>query len=158
MAGSTLAPPATTPTAIKGTAIQQPTASTDNHTRVLGQLKEAVEIGQRLRGSIGDSFVRVSELVNTGVARVVNGTIQPQNTETGSPATVAPGGAPTGSTAVSVSGTYGTGVGIGLAAIPNQSFFGNNSGGSAEPTQMSKQTAASILLYALMSVHSLRLS
>lgn len=43
---------------------------------ILRQLKEVAEIGQRLRGDPGDSFVRVSELVKLGIVRMVNGTLQ----------------------------------------------------------------------------------
>jgi hypothetical protein len=70
----------TTPTAIKGTAIQTPTKDLENHTTVLKQLKEVAEIGQRVRGDPKDSFVRVSELVNAGLIRFVNETVQPAST------------------------------------------------------------------------------
>lgn len=45
------------------TAIRAVTSDIDNHTTVLGQLKEATEIGQRIRGTETDSFIRVSDLV-----------------------------------------------------------------------------------------------
>lgn len=67
----------TTQTRIKGTAIQNPTGTMDNHTLVLKQLKEVAEIGQRLRGDPEDSYIRVSELVNLGLVRLVSGTVQP---------------------------------------------------------------------------------
>lgn len=62
-------------TGLKTTAIQAPSAS--NTLVVQRQLKECVEVGQRLRGDPNDSFVRVSELVNAGIMRLVNGTLQP---------------------------------------------------------------------------------
>lgn len=67
-------------TGIKSTAIQSPTDDADNHGTVIRQLKECVEIGQRLRGDLGDSFVRVNELVSAGIIRLVAGTIQAPNT------------------------------------------------------------------------------
>lgn len=76
-----------TPTSLKTTAIQTP--SDKNHTLVLRQLKEVAEVGQRLRGDPQDSFVRVSELVNSGLFRLVNGTLQPPTT-TSLPGTVVP--------------------------------------------------------------------
>lgn len=62
---------------IKSTAIRAPTDDPDNHTVVLRQLKEVAEIAQRLRGDPLDSFVRVSELVASGVIRFTNNQIQP---------------------------------------------------------------------------------
>jgi hypothetical protein len=67
-------------TPIQGTSIQTPTTEPANLQRVGQQLKEAVEIGQRLRGNVGDSFVRVSELQSALGVRVVNNTIQPPAT------------------------------------------------------------------------------
>jgi hypothetical protein len=64
-----------TPKGIKTSAIQTP--SKDNLVTVARQLKEVAEVGQRLRGDPGDSFVRVSELVQAGIMRLVNGTLQP---------------------------------------------------------------------------------
>jgi hypothetical protein len=145
-------------TAIKGTSIQTPTSSLENHTAVLKQLKEVAEIGQRLRGSVGDSFVRVSELLNTGVARVVNGTIQPQNTVTGSPATVAPDGGPTGTGLVGSTGTYGGGgVTLSLLDIPTLTVVGNNSGASGAPYALGASDLMQIILSGMMSIASLRL-
>ena len=63
--------------AIKGSAIESPTQDPATHLAVLRQLKEVAEIGQRVRGDPGDSFVRVSELVGLGLARLVNSTLQP---------------------------------------------------------------------------------
>lgn len=62
-----------TKTGLKTTAVQNPTA--DNLVVVSRQLKEIAEVGQRLRGDPLDSFVRVRELVNTGLIRVVNGSV-----------------------------------------------------------------------------------
>lgn len=68
-----------TKTGLKTTAVQTP--SDDNHTTVLRQLKEVAEVGQRLRGDPSDSFVRVSELTNAGIMRLVNGTLQPPTSQ-----------------------------------------------------------------------------
>jgi hypothetical protein len=59
------------------TAVRSPTDDLSNHTIVLRQLKEVAEVGQRLRGDPLDSFVRVKELVNSGIARFTNNQIQP---------------------------------------------------------------------------------
>lgn len=67
-------------TRIKSTAVQTPTGDGKNAYTILRQLKEIVEIGQRLRGDPGDSFVRVSELVSAGIIRIENGIVQPPNT------------------------------------------------------------------------------
>lgn len=64
-------------TKIKGTSITAPTKETENHAIVLGQLREVVEIAQRLRGDPLDSFVRVSELNRITGSILVAGTIQP---------------------------------------------------------------------------------
>lgn len=64
-------------TAIKGSAIQIPTKGLESHTSVLRQMKEVIEIGQRLRGDPHDSFVKVGELVTAGLGRIVNGVFQP---------------------------------------------------------------------------------
>lgn len=73
----------TTKTRVKTTAIRTPTDEQGNHTIVLTQLKEVVEVGQRLRGDPMDSFVRVSDLVNANMVRLVNGTVQPPSTTSG---------------------------------------------------------------------------
>ena len=65
---------------IKSTAIQTPRdGNPEQHTIVLRQLKEALELGQRLRGDPADSFVRVSELVHLGILRLVGATLQLSN-------------------------------------------------------------------------------
>lgn len=64
-------------------------ASMENHTLVLGQLRETTEIAQRLRGDPNDSFVRVSELNSALGTRLINGTLQPPNSNTASGASVA---------------------------------------------------------------------
>lgn len=64
-------------TPIKSTAVRAPVDNTQNHTVVLRQLKEIAELGQRLRGDPLDSFVRVRELVNSGIARFTGDQIQP---------------------------------------------------------------------------------
>lgn len=63
--------------ALKTTAIRAPTEDQANHTIVLRQLKETTELAVRLRGDPLDSFVRVRELVDTGVVRFTNDQIQP---------------------------------------------------------------------------------
>lgn len=68
---------AAAPTKIKGTSITAPSASGDNHSLVLGQLKETTEIAQRLRGDPNDSFVKVSEINSALGTRMVNNTLQP---------------------------------------------------------------------------------
>lgn len=84
-----MATSASTPSKIKGTSITTPTATGDNHTLVLGQLKETAEIAQRLRGDPNDSFVRVGEINSALGTRMVNGTLQPPNSSTASGASVA---------------------------------------------------------------------
>lgn len=56
-------------------AIRSPTDEPGNHTIVLRQLKEAAEIGRRLRGDPLDSYVQVRELVNAGIVRIANGQV-----------------------------------------------------------------------------------
>lgn len=63
---------------LRTTAIRAPDDS--NHQVVLSQLKEVAEIGQRLRGDPLDSFVRVSELVDAGVLRILNGRVTTAST------------------------------------------------------------------------------
>lgn len=86
---------------IKATAIQTPSASGDNHTTILRQAKESIEVAQRLRGDIGDSYVRVNELVALGLATIVNGALQLANgatpgTPQGPPSSGGGGPGPTG--------------------------------------------------------------
>lgn len=77
----------TVPTGLKTTAIQTPSES--NTLVVQRQLKECVEVGQRLRGDPNDSFVRVRELVQAGIMRLANGTLQPP-TSSSLPGSVVP--------------------------------------------------------------------
>lgn len=67
----------TTPKKVDTSAIKSVSSSTDNHTTVLKQLKEATEVGQRLRGDPTQSYVRVGELVAAGVIRLNGQTVQP---------------------------------------------------------------------------------
>lgn len=67
---------ATVRTAIKASAIQTPGNDPTSHVVPIRQLKEGMEVAQRLRGDPNDSFVRVSELVALGLCRVVNVTLQ----------------------------------------------------------------------------------
>lgn len=55
-------------TKIKASAVQTPSPA--NTLIVQRQLKENVEVGQRIRGDPGDSFVRVSELANIGLIQL----------------------------------------------------------------------------------------
>lgn len=55
--------------------IRTPSEDLGNHTIILRQLKEAAEIGRRLRGDPLDSYVQVRELVHAGIVRVVNGQV-----------------------------------------------------------------------------------
>lgn len=105
-------------------------------------------MAQRLRGAPGDSFVRVSELLNTGVARLVNGQIVPQNVNTGSAATVAPNQGPTGVDGVSASGTYGSGVTVGLTSIANNTVLGNNSGATSTPVPLNAAALTALIALA----------
>lgn len=67
-----------TATRVKTSAIQTPSPA--NTLLVQRQLKESVEVAQRLRGDPGDSYVRVSELVNTGLVQLIGGVVQLPNT------------------------------------------------------------------------------
>jgi hypothetical protein len=58
-------------------SIQSVSNNTESHTTVLTQLKETVEIGQRLRGDPLDSYVKLRELQALGLARVVGSAIYP---------------------------------------------------------------------------------
>ena len=62
---------------IKVSAIRVPVDELQNHTIVLRQIKEAIEVAQRQRGDPQDSFVRVAELVQTQLVRFTNSQIQP---------------------------------------------------------------------------------
>lgn len=64
-----------TPTAIKVSAIQNPSPA--NTVVVQRQLKESVETAMRLRGDPGDSYVRVSELTQGGLWKMINGVLVP---------------------------------------------------------------------------------
>ncbi|MFI5397606.1 MAG: hypothetical protein ACHQ9S_18875 [Candidatus Binatia bacterium] len=108
---------------IKESSITTPIDSQDNHTRVLGQLKEVAEVAARLRGDPNDSYVRVGELVSALGARLVNDTIQPP----------IPGAAVTVAVINSITGT-GFGSNplqlLGDAATPgNNMVYGTNGAG-----------------------------
>ena len=62
---------------IKVSAIRVPVDELQNHTIVLRQIKEAIEVAQRQRGDPQDRFVRVAELVQTQLVRFTNSQIQP---------------------------------------------------------------------------------
>ncbi len=116
---------ASTPTRVKTSSITNPTPDPDNHTLVLGQVKESIEVGQRLRGDPNDSFVRVSEINSALGTRMVNGTLQPPNSTA------------SGSVSVSVINSImgnGTGVSplqlVGDSAAPgNNMVYGTNGSG-----------------------------
>lgn len=61
--------------ALKTTAIRSPEDKLDNHTIVLRQLKETTELAQRIRGDPLSSFVRVGEVVDSGIMRLANGVL-----------------------------------------------------------------------------------
>lgn len=116
---------AAAPAKIKGTSITTPTETGDNHTLVLGQLKEVAEIGQRLRGDPKDSFVRVGELMNATGARLVNNTVQPPNSTAASAGTVTVAGS------ISGDGSSGSPLQlVGDSASPgNNMVYGTNGSG-----------------------------
>ena len=118
---------AAAPTKIKGTSITTPQASGDNHTLVLGQIREVVEIAQRLRGDPQDSFVRVSEIVHALGVRYVNGTLQP-------PSTTAPnvGGTITVSNSILGGGTVASPLTLDgdVAAPGNSKLYGTSGTGT----------------------------
>jgi hypothetical protein len=115
------------------TAIRSPTDDINNHTIVLRQLKEVAEVGQRLRGDPTESFVRVKELVNAGIARFTNNQIQsPENgvTSGGVPATrqVNTSGSLTGGGALSADLTLSL---VGDSSSPgNSMLYGTNGSGT----------------------------
>ena len=107
------------------TSIRSPTDDIGNHTIVLRQLKEVAEVGQRLRGDPLDSFVRVKELVDAGIARFTNNQIQPAGSTAGSGGTV--------TTALSVQGSGLSSSPIQLvndsASPGNSMLYGTNASG-----------------------------
>jgi hypothetical protein len=58
-------------------AIQQPIATLASQHATSLQIKEAVEIGLRLRGDPLDSFIRLREMQSLGLIRVVGKQIYP---------------------------------------------------------------------------------
>lgn len=58
-------------------SIQKPTDDLKAHTKILDQLKECTEIGQRLRGDPLDSYARVRDLVSLRLAQMINGRLEP---------------------------------------------------------------------------------
>lgn len=114
-----------TATAIKVSAIQTPSPA--NTLLVQRQMKESVEVAQRLRGDPNDSYVRVGELVNTGLVQLIGGVVQLPNTPSSA-------GAPTITVADSIigAGTSGTPLQLdGDAATPgNSMLYGTNGSGT----------------------------
>jgi hypothetical protein len=113
----------TTKTKLKVTAIQNPTP--DNTVVVQRQMKESIEVGQRLRGDPNDSFVRVGELIQGGLWNIVNGVLVPGSVGSGSSSVI---------TADSIQGTGSAGSPIELvgdAATPgNTMLYGTNGVGT----------------------------
>lgn len=62
---------------MKDPSILKPTDDLKAHTQILGQIKECVEIGQRLRGDPLDSYVRARDLVSLRLAQMLNGNLIP---------------------------------------------------------------------------------
>lgn len=116
---------------IKVSAIETP--SPKNTTLVQRQLKESVEVGQRLRGDPQDSFVRVNELTQGGLWKLVNDSLVPGTVGSGNASiTVANSitGAGTGASPLQL---------VGDAASPgNTQLYGTNASGVkgwyAQPT------------------------
>src|SRR3954470_23249017 len=111
---------------IKVTAVQTP--SPDNTVTVARQLKESVEVGQRLRGDPEDSFVRVSELTQGGLWKLVNGVLVPGSIGSGG------SGSGTVTTTNSVQGDGSSGAPIKLvgdsASPGNSMLYGTNGSGT----------------------------
>lgn len=110
-----------TPTKIKTSAIQSPTD--DNTLSVQRQMKESIEVGQRLRGDPQDSFVRVRELTQGGLWNLVSGVLIPNN--------VASNGSITVANSITGNGTAAAPVQlVGDAASPgNSMLYGTNGSG-----------------------------
>jgi hypothetical protein len=108
---------------IKTSAIQNP--SPENTVTVQRQMKESIEIGQRLRGDPNDSFVRVRELTQGGLWKLVNGVLVPGTVSSGSSSVT---------TADSVSGDGSSGspiILVGDSASPgNSMLYGTNASGT----------------------------
>jgi len=123
----------TTQKGIKSTSIKAAVGNLENHTTVLQQLKEATEIGQRLRGDSLDSFVRVRELVAAGLIRLTNGVVQPGNTATPTSSVAASrniftAGSITGGGDLSIDRTHSL---VGDVGSPgNNYFYGTNGAGT----------------------------
>jgi hypothetical protein len=94
---------------IKTSAVQTPNVQGTNTPTILRQLKESIEVAQRLRGDVGDSYVRVSELVGLGLATIVNGTIQLANGAQPGQLPTIPGTGGGGTTGGGGGGSGGTG-------------------------------------------------
>jgi hypothetical protein len=107
------------------TAIRAPTKSLDNHQVVLTQLKETTEVAQRLRGQPGDSFVKLSELINAGIVNYIGGVVSANKIKAGA--------AGTGNTAKSIQGDGSPANPIELvndATSPGaNTFYGTNGAG-----------------------------
>ncbi len=117
-------------------AIRSPTGDPENHKIILRQMKENLELSQRLRGDPLDSFVRVRELVQTGLIKFNNGQVQIDTT----PSSGGGGGVSSvgfSSTDFSVSGSPITGAGT-ITADLNTSGVSAGSYTSADITVNSK--------------------
>lgn len=118
---------------IKSTAIRAPDDDPANHKIVLTQLKETTEIAQRLRGNPLDSFVRVREMVDSGIMRFTNGSLQPPSPDS-LPPTVVPstrkiltGGSLTGGGDISADRTHTLVNDVGSPG--NLYYYGTNASG-----------------------------
>lgn len=107
-------------------AIQTPTSDGSNHSTILRQVKESIEVAARQRGDPGFSYVRANELVALGLATMVNGALQLAGGAVAKPLTGTPG---------SVSGPGGGGVGIvgaigppGPQGVPGQDGYDGEDG------------------------------
>lgn len=119
---------------IKSTAIRAPDDDPANHKIVLTQLKETTEIAQRLRGNPLDSFVRVREMVDSGIMRFTNGSLQPPSPQS-LPPTVVPstrkiltGGSLTGGGDISADRTHTLVNDVGSPG--NLYYYGTNASGA----------------------------
>ena len=107
------------------TGLGSPQDNLQNHTRMLRQFKETTEVAQRQRGDPNSSFVKLGELLATGVFRYVNAQLSYISQGGGGSGTVV--------TTDSVTGNGSSGTPIELVndnATPGNSYYyGTNSSG-----------------------------
>lgn len=116
-------------TAIKTSAIQTP--SDANTTLVQRQMKESIEVGQRLRGDPQDSFVRVRELTQGGLWTLANGVLVPSGISKLGSGSGGGGGTVNVTNSITGDGSSGTPLKLsGDAATPgNLQLYGTNGSG-----------------------------